>query len=84
MKPDSGIFVPWPCSPLSSSSKCSAASEHFRRGNHVNALFNNVQDLKVGDRVKMAGVEIGRVEDIQLDETNKVRVTMKVQHRRAR
>ena len=41
--------------------------ESFRHGKHVNALFNNVQDLKVGDRVKMAGVEIGRVEDIQLD-----------------
>ena len=49
----------------------------FRGGYHVNALFNNVQDLKVGDRVKMAGVEIGRVERIQLT-NNKVLVTMKV------
>ena len=38
--------------------------ESFERGKHVNALFNNVQDLKVGDRVKMAGVEVGRVQDI--------------------
>jgi phospholipid/cholesterol/gamma-HCH transport system substrate-binding protein len=51
--------------------------ETFERGKHVNALFNNVQDLKVGDRVKMAGVEIGRVQGIQLT-NNRVRVMMKV------
>ncbi len=53
--------------------------ELFKRGNHFNALFSGVQDLKKGDPVKMAGVEIGRVEDIGLDETNsKVRVRIKV------
>ena len=51
--------------------------DDFRPGKHVIALFNNVQDLKVGDRVKMAGVEIGRVQDIQLT-NNKVMVVMKV------
>ena len=51
--------------------------ETFERGNHVNALFTNVQDLKVGDRVKMAGVEVGRVQGIQLT-NNRVRVIMKV------
>ena len=51
--------------------------ESFARGKHVNALFNNVQDLKIGDRVKMAGVEVGRVQDIQLT-NNKVLVSMKV------
>jgi phospholipid/cholesterol/gamma-HCH transport system substrate-binding protein len=51
--------------------------ESFRHGKHVNALFNNIQDLKVGDHVKMAGVEIGRVEAIQLT-TNRVQVKMKV------
>jgi phospholipid/cholesterol/gamma-HCH transport system substrate-binding protein len=51
--------------------------ERFTRGSHLHALFNNVQELKVGDRVKMAGVEVGRVEKIQLAE-NKVKVTMKV------
>src|ERR1700720_4191767 len=57
--------------------------ERFRRGYRLNALFNNVQELKVGDRVKMAGVEVGRVEKITLDETkNKVRVLMKL-HRDA-
>jgi phospholipid/cholesterol/gamma-HCH transport system substrate-binding protein len=51
--------------------------ESFRHGRRVNALFNNIQDLKVGDHVKMAGVEIGRVETIQLT-TNRVLVRMKV------
>ncbi|MGN6642977.1 MAG: MlaD family protein [Verrucomicrobiota bacterium] len=51
--------------------------EKFTRGYHLHAMFNNVQELKVGDRVKMAGVEVGRVEKIQLAET-KVDVTMKV------
>jgi phospholipid/cholesterol/gamma-HCH transport system substrate-binding protein len=51
--------------------------EIFQRGRHVNALFSEVQDLKVGDRVKMAGVEIGRVQSIQLT-NNKVLVLMKV------
>ena len=36
-----------------------------------------MQDLKVGDSVKMAGVEIGRVEKIALAD-NKVSVTMKL------
>jgi phospholipid/cholesterol/gamma-HCH transport system substrate-binding protein len=54
-------------------------TEWFRRGYHLNADFNTVQDLKLGDRVKIAGVEVGKVEKIGLDEThNKVRVTMKL------
>ncbi len=51
--------------------------DRFQRGYHVNALFNNIQDLKVGDRVKMAGVEVGRVNDIQLT-NSKVLVNMKL------
>ena len=51
--------------------------ESLQPGKHVNALFGNVQDLKIGDRVKMAGVEVGRVQDIQLT-NNKVVVMMKV------
>jgi phospholipid/cholesterol/gamma-HCH transport system substrate-binding protein len=51
--------------------------EHFMRGYHLSALFNNVQELKIGDRVKMAGVEVGRVEKIQL-EGEKARVIMKM------
>src|SRR5690349_8157737 len=51
--------------------------EHFMRGYRLTALFNNVQELKVGDRVKMAGVEVGRVERIDLDQ-EKAKVTMKM------
>ena len=51
----------------------------FRRGYHLDAEFNNVQDLKLGDRVKIAGVEVGRVDKIGLDETNnKVHIEMKL------
>ena len=42
------------------------SADWFHRGYHVTAQFSTVQDLKPGDRVKMAGVEIGRVEDIQI------------------
>ncbi len=51
--------------------------EMFRGGYHVVAQFDTAQDLKVGDLVKMAGVEIGRVEKIALAE-QKVQVTMKL------
>ena len=53
------------------------SADLFSRGYHVSALFDTVQDLKVGDRVKMAGVEIGRVEKIGLAD-EKVSVTMKL------
>src|ERR1043166_8493846 len=51
--------------------------ERFRRGYRLNSLFKNIQELKIGDRVKMAGVEIGRVQSISLT-NDKVLVTMKV------
>jgi phospholipid/cholesterol/gamma-HCH transport system substrate-binding protein len=38
----------------------------LERGYRVHALFKNVQDLKVGDSVKMAGVHVGRVQNIVL------------------
>jgi phospholipid/cholesterol/gamma-HCH transport system substrate-binding protein len=49
----------------------------FHGGYRLNARFDAVQDLKVGNAVKMAGVEIGRVENIALT-NNKVNVTMKL------
>jgi phospholipid/cholesterol/gamma-HCH transport system substrate-binding protein len=49
----------------------------FRSGYRVHALFNTVQDLRAGNSVKMAGVEIGRVEKIALA-GNKAEVTMKL------
>lgn len=51
--------------------------ESFLGGYRVSALFNTVQDLKAGSSVKMAGVEIGRVEKIALA-NNKANVTMKL------
>jgi phospholipid/cholesterol/gamma-HCH transport system substrate-binding protein len=51
---------------------------HFvRHGYTVSALFNTVQDLKQGDAVKMAGVQIGRVDKIAIEDS-KVRVTMAI------
>jgi len=49
----------------------------FQGGYRVNALFATVQELKVGDNVKMAGVEIGRVEQIALTNQS-VNVVMKL------
>ena len=51
--------------------------EGLHGGYRINALFNTAQELKVGDNVKMAGVEIGRVEKIALAD-GKVKVTMKL------
>lgn len=51
--------------------------EVLHGGYRINALFSNAQELKVGDNVKMAGVEIGRVESIALAD-GKVKVTMKL------
>ncbi|MDR3378435.1 MAG: MlaD family protein [Verrucomicrobiae bacterium] len=53
------------------------STDWFHHGYHLTARFNTVQDLKPGDRVKMAGVEIGRVEDIELT-NNRVLVIMRL------
>ncbi|MBI3879546.1 MAG: MCE family protein [Verrucomicrobia bacterium] len=52
-------------------------TEFLKRGDRIHALFANVQDLKQGDPVKMAGYTIGRVENIQLAD-NKVKVTLRI------
>lgn len=49
----------------------------FRRGIMVRARFNSALELKSGDPVKMAGVQIGRVDSISLA-SNKVEVAMKI------
>jgi len=54
------------------------AADFFRGGYKISGSFKNVQDLKKGELVKMAGVEIGRVEGIEL-EGNRAKVTMKIQ-----
>ena len=52
-------------------------ADFFKPGYKVSADFKSVQELKKGDLVKMAGVEIGRVDNIALA-NEKVRVTMKI------
>ena len=53
------------------------SADLFSHGYRISAQFDTVQDLKVGDRVKMAGVEIGKVDQISLGE-DKVNVAMKL------
>jgi phospholipid/cholesterol/gamma-HCH transport system substrate-binding protein len=52
--------------------------EFFKKGYRLRARFANVQELKAGDPVRMAGVDIGRVEKIDFAD-GRVEVTMKVQ-----
>ena len=47
----------------------------LKQGYHVQALFKNIQELKPGDQVKMAGVRVGRVKTITLT-NDQVQVTM--------
>ena len=49
----------------------------LKKGYRVHGLFKNVQELKVGDRVKLAGVQVGQVEKIQIT-NDQVNVTMKL------
>ena len=53
----------------------------FQKGLRIHALFNSAKELKVGDRVKLAGVEVGQVEKISLTESEggvKVKVSMRI------
>ena len=54
------------------------ASDWFRGGYHITATFKTAQELKKGDLVKMAGVEIGRVEQVTL-ENGRAKIGMKIQ-----
>lgn len=51
--------------------------DFLRGGLRLNARFKNIQELKKGDPVKMAGKPIGRVEDIQFADSM-VLVQMKI------
>jgi phospholipid/cholesterol/gamma-HCH transport system substrate-binding protein len=52
-------------------------ADFFKPGYRIQADFKTVQELKKGDLVKMAGVEIGRVDRIDLA-NERVRVVMKI------
>ena len=54
------------------------AMDWFKGGYKINATFKTSQELKRGDFVKMAGVEIGRVDGIEL-ENGRAKVSMKIQ-----
>jgi phospholipid/cholesterol/gamma-HCH transport system substrate-binding protein len=51
--------------------------EFLKHGTYIHARFNNVLELKQGDPVKMAGVQIGRIERINIAD-DKVDVSMKI------
>src|SRR5207247_891071 len=51
--------------------------EMLKPGYRLYALFNTAQELKEGDRVKMAGVEVGKADKIELADS-KVKVTVKM------
>ena len=53
------------------------ARDFFKPGYHVRANFKNVQELKKGDAVKMAGVQIGHVDGVSLT-NGLVQVSMKI------
>jgi phospholipid/cholesterol/gamma-HCH transport system substrate-binding protein len=51
----------------------------FKRGYHLRARFNNIQELRVGNPVKMAGVPVGQVEKIQLaEDDSKVEILLRL------
>ncbi len=49
----------------------------IKRGKHLHAQFKNVQELKIGDPVKMAGVTVGKVASISLADSM-AEVTMNI------
>ena len=57
-------------------------ADFFKPGYTIYADFKTVQELKKGDLVKMAGVDVGRIDSISLA-NEKVRVAMKVKNRNA-
>jgi phospholipid/cholesterol/gamma-HCH transport system substrate-binding protein len=52
--------------------------ELFSRGWRVNAEFDNISGLKVGSPVELAGVEVGRVEQITITPGRRARLQLKL------
>jgi len=53
--------------------------DYFHRGDHLRARFQTVQELKVGDPVKVAGVPVGKVEKIGFaPDEDRVEVIMRI------
>ena len=53
--------------------------EVWGHGYQVNATFDNVSGLKVGGAVEVAGVEVGRVESIQLTPGDRAKVSLQLE-----
>lgn len=53
-------------------------TELFSRGWRVTADFDNISGLKVGAAVELAGVEVGRVEQITITPDNRARLVLKL------
>lgn len=53
-------------------------ADFFKVGYQITSSFKNAQELKKGDLVKMAGVEIGRVEKVELQSDANVTALAKV------
>lgn len=52
--------------------------ELFSRGWRVSAEFDNISGLKVGSPVELAGVEVGRVEEISITPDRRARLRLKL------
>ena len=50
--------------------------EVFGKGYKVSARFDNISGLKTGAAVEVAGVEVGRVEAIQVTPDNRAKLTL--------
>jgi phospholipid/cholesterol/gamma-HCH transport system substrate-binding protein len=53
--------------------------DYFKRGILVHAYFDSVKELRVGDPVRLAGYDIGRVSAIDVaPDINRIQVTLKI------
>jgi phospholipid/cholesterol/gamma-HCH transport system substrate-binding protein len=53
--------------------------EFFSRGYQVTADFDNISGLKVGASVEIAGVDVGRVEQISITPDDRARLVFKLE-----
>lgn len=54
-----------------------SGGKYFKDGHVIHALFEDIQELKDGDPVKKAGVQIGQVDSISFEQ-DQVRVSMRI------
>ena len=54
--------------------------EVFGKGYQVSASFDNISGLKTGAAVEVAGVEVGRVENITVTPDNRAKLQLSINH----